>query len=206
MLEPIRIDHRAHRDRIPQPRHKGGGLEGDLDAVLVQQRLLVAVQQQASLWPVQRRRRVEAEAFGGARRVLRLRVWPRVCARELQGRLPSTAARAARAACRATCTKASVPFAGRFAAFAAALNDVAAIAHDGSAISTRSSMSQPCVARAASTAASSASITTFFFFFAPAAADAASRSNAAPTSAARMLRVAIPSGSIPSDGASSRDS
>ena len=54
-------------------------------------------------------------------------------------------------------------------------------------------MSQPCVARAASTAASSASITTFFFFFAPAAADAASRSNAAPTSAARMLRVAIPS-------------
>ena len=80
-----------------------------------------------------------------------------------------------------------MPFAGRFAAFAAALNDVAAIAHDGSAISTRSSMSQPCVARAASTAASSASITTFFFFFAPAAADAASRSNAAPTSAARML-------------------
>ena len=59
-------------------------------------------------------------------------------------------------------------------------------------------MSQPCVARAASTAASSASITTFFFFFAPAAVDAASRSNAAPTSAARMLRVAIPSGSIPS--------
>ena len=61
-------------------------------------------------------------------------------------------------------------------------------------------MSQPCVARAASTAASSASITTFFFFFAPAALDAASRSNAAPTSAARMLRVAIPSYKLISRG------